>query len=191
VSATLSASSDVSFAPLIERKFPDGSVHLERRPASDVPTVVSTPAASVEAARFLRDDPAAAYDLLLDLVAVDRLKLDGPPSFRGDERFQLNALLYSTKRNEHLRLRVALPASDPRLPSLIEIWPAADWFEREAWDLMGIRFDGHPNLARLLTHNGFVGHALRKDYEAGQRCLPTRTSQTLRPSDLRKTSSRR
>lgn len=173
MSATLSAANGLSFAPVLERKFPDGSVSVERRPAADIPTVTATAATFHEAARFLCDDPSAAYDLLLDLAAVDRLKLDGPPSFRCDERFQLNALLYSTRRNEHLRLRVALPAADPRLPTLTDVWPGSNWFEREAWDLMGIRFDGHPNLARLLTHNGFVGHPLRKDYEAGQRWLCT------------------
>ncbi len=172
MSATLPATS-VPFAPVLDRRFPDGSVRVEPRPGSDVPTLDADAASFHDAALFLRDDPAAAYDLLLDLASVDRLKLDGSPSFRGDGRFLLNALLYSTRRNEHLRLRVAVPASDPRLPTLTDVWPAANWFEREAWDLMGIRFDGHPNLARLLTHNGFVGHALRKDYEAGQRWLCT------------------
>jgi NADH-quinone oxidoreductase subunit C/D len=172
VSATLSPSS-VSFAPVLERRFPDGSVRVEARPENDVPTLVADAAAFHDAALFLRDDPAAAYDLLLDLASVDRLKLDGSAAHRGDGRFLLNALLYSTSRNEHLRLRVALPASDPKLPTLTDVWPASNWFEREAWDLMGIRFEGHPNLARLLTHNGFVGHALRKDYEAGQRWLCT------------------
>lgn len=172
MSATLSPSS-VSFAPVLERRFPDGSVRVEARPEHDVPTLVADAASFHDAALFLRDDPAAAYDLLLDLVSVDRLKLDGGPEHRGGGRFLLNALLYSTKRNEHLRLRVALPSADPKLPTLSDVWPASNWFEREAWDLMGIRFEGHPNLARLLTHNGFVGHALRKDYEAGQRWLCT------------------
>jgi len=172
VSATLPATS-VSFAPVLERRFPDGSVRVEPRPAADVPTLVTDAASFHDAALFLRDDPSAAFDLLVDLVSVDRLKLDGEASHRDEGRFLLNALLYSTKRNEHLRLRVALPAADPRLPTLTDVWPASNWFEREAWDLMGIRFDGHPNLARLLTHNGFVGHALRKDYEAGQRWLCT------------------
>ncbi len=173
MSATLAPATGVSFAPVLSRTFPDGSVRVEPRPATDVPTLVATPESWHAAALFLRDDPAAAFDLLLDLVAVDRLKLDGPAAFRGEGRFQLNALLYSTRRNEHLRLRVALPADDPRVATLVDVWPAANWFEREAWDLMGVRFDGHPNLARLLTHNGFVGHALRKDYEAGQRWLCT------------------
>lgn len=172
MSATL-APAPVSFAPVLSRRFPDGAVAVEPRPAADVPTLVATAGAWHDVALFLRDDPSASYDILLDLVAVDRSKLDGSPAFRGEGRFQVNALLYSTRRNEHLRLRAALPASDPRLPTLVDVWPAANWFEREAWDLMGIRFDGHPNLARLLTHNGFVGHALRKDYEAGQRWLCT------------------
>lgn len=173
MSAAAIGAPGVSFAPVVERTFPDGSVRVEPRPATDVPTLVATAATYHDAARFLRDDPSAAYDLLLDLVAVDRLKLNGSAGLRGNERFQLNALLYSTRRNEHLRLRVALPAAEPHVPTLTDVWPSANWFEREAWDLMGVRFDGHPNLARLLTHNGFVGHALRKDYEAGQRWLCT------------------
>ena len=95
---------------------------------------------------------------------MDRSKLDGPPSHRGEGRFLVNALLYSTKRNEHLRLRVALPAEDPRLPTLDDVWPAANWFEREAFDLFGIVFRGHPDLRRILTDYGFVGHPFRKDF---------------------------
>ncbi|HEX7580749.1 MAG TPA: NADH-quinone oxidoreductase subunit D, partial [Thermoanaerobaculia bacterium] len=92
---------------------------------------------------------------------------------RDGKRFQANYILYSSKRNEHLRVRAAVPESNPALTTLVDVWPAANWFEREAWDLMGITFEGHPNLKRLLTHNGFVGHALRKDYEASQRWLCT------------------
>jgi NADH-quinone oxidoreductase subunit C/D len=82
-------------------------------------------------------------------------------------------MLYSTRRNEHLRVRVELPESSPTVPSLTPVWEGANWPEREAWDLMGIQFTRHPNLKRLLTHNGFVGHALRKDYESGQRWMCT------------------
>ncbi len=69
---------------------------------------------------------------------------------------------------------------DPSVPSAYPIWKAADWFEREAWDLFGIRFDGHPNLRRILTHEAFQGHPLRKDYDPGQRWLLTE-SETMVP----------
>lgn len=159
-------------ASVLERRFP-GKFWVESRPSSDIPTIGVQPSALVEVARFLRDDPSTAFDLLLDLVAVDRSKLTGPLAPRDGKRFQANYVLYSTRRNQHLRLRANVAESEPSLPSLVPVWPAVNWFEREAWDLMGIRFDGHPNLKRLLTHNGFVGHALRKDYEAGQRWLCT------------------
>ena len=66
-----------------------------------------------------------------------------------------------------------LAESDPVLPSLIQVWKGADWFEREAFDMFGIRFDGHPNLRRILTHEVFQGHPLRKDYDPAQRWLLT------------------
>jgi NADH-quinone oxidoreductase subunit C/D len=171
MSATLTRPA-LSFAPVLEQKL-GGRVTAEERPGSDIATLVTNAATLKEAALFLRDDPAAAFDLFLDLASVDRSKLPGHLAAGNDGRFQANYILYSTKRNEHLRLRVNLPEKDPAVPSLIGVWPAANWFEREAWDLMGIRFDGHPNLQRLLTHNGFVGHALRKDYDKSQRWLCT------------------
>ncbi len=93
---------------------------------------------------------------------------------RPARRFAVVYHLLSTVHNRRLRLRCWCDDRDPPIvDSVVDVWPAANWFEREAWDLMGIRFEGHPNLKRLLTHNGFVGHALRKDYEAGQRWLCT------------------
>jgi NADH-quinone oxidoreductase subunit C/D len=162
----------VGAAALLENRFP-GKVTIEPRPASDIPTIEVKPAALTEVAKFLRDDPSTACDLYLDLASVDRLKLKGTLAPKDGKRFQANHILYSTKRNEHLRVRVNVPESDPTMPSVVPVWPAANWFEREAWDLMGLNFTGHPRLNRLLTHNGFHGHALRKDYEAGQRWLCT------------------
>lgn len=162
----------VSFAPLVERKFGDRAA-AEERPAHDVPTLSVAPEALHDLALFLRDDPSTRFDLFVDLAAIDRQKLTGDLAPRDGRRFQASYLLYSTSRNEHLRVKAAVPESDPALPTLTDVWPAANWFEREAWDLMGISFRGHPGLKRLLTHGGFVGHALRKDYESGQRWLCT------------------
>ncbi len=166
------AVSTVSFAPLLERKFA-GKARPEATAASDIPTISVDPSSLQEVALFLRDDPSTKFDLLLDIAAVDRLALPPEQASRDGKRFQANYILYSTGRNEHLRVKAAMPESKAVLPSLTGVWPGANWFEREAWDLMGITFDNHPNLKRLLTHNGFVGHALRKDYEAGQRWLCT------------------
>ncbi|MDL1949705.1 hypothetical protein FBQ97_07825 [Acidobacteria bacterium ACD] len=162
----------VSFAPLVERKFGDRAVP-EGRPAHDVPTLAVAPEALHDLAVFLRDDPSTRFDLFVDLAAIDRQKLTGDLAPRAGRRLQASYLLYSTSRNEHLRVKATVPESDPTLPTLTDVWPAANWFEREAWDLMGLSFRGHPSLKRLLTHGGFVGHALRKDYEAGQRWLCT------------------
>jgi len=172
MSAVAAPASTVSFAPLLAKRFP-GTVVAETRPPADVPTIAVTRAALREVALFLRDDPSTKYDLFVDLAAIDTSRLPAPQTPADGHRFQAHVLLYSTSRNAHLRVRVSVPEADAVLPTLTGVWPAANWFEREAWDLMGIRFEGHPNLQRLLTHNGFVGHPLRKDYEAAQRWLCT------------------
>jgi len=110
----------------------------------------------VEAMTFLRDDDRFAFDLLHCLSAVDHPK---------DERFELVYHLDSTTKNQVLTVRVDLPRSDPVCPTLENVWRTADWHEREAWDLMGIRFEGHHNLVRILCAEDWEGHPLRKDYE--------------------------
>ena len=116
-------------------------------------------------ALFLRDDRACLYDLYIDLAGVDNLRRSGQKT-----RFEAVVHLHSLTNNEHIRIKVLLPEPEkPVLPSVIDVWPAANWFEREAFDLFGFEFTGHPNLRRLLCHDAFVGHALRKDYAPGQR----------------------
>jgi NADH-quinone oxidoreductase subunit C/D len=89
-----------------------------------------------------------------------------------------------------MRVKVLLPDPEsPRLPTVSSIWPAADWYEREAYDLFGFEFEGHPNLRRLLCHDGFVGHALRKDYAPGQRWFATEED-AIWPSWTRETDER-
>lgn len=193
MSALASApSSSLTYAPVLDKRF-GPKARIEARPAKDISTITLTDrSAYIEVARFLRDDPACAFDLLLDLVSIDLLNAPAPLRPRDGSRFQLHVILYSTRRNDHLRLIVNLPEQNPRVPTLVNLWPAVNWFEREAWDLMGIEFEGHPNLKRLLTHNGFVGHALRKDYAAGQRWLCTEedllqtdlAAQTETPEDI-------
>jgi NADH-quinone oxidoreductase subunit C/D len=135
----------------------------------DLPTIEVGPADWLALARFLRDDPGCQYDLFLDLCGVDNLRRRDRTS---THRFEAVVHLHSLSKNEHIRVRVVLPDApdgNPTLPSVESVWPAADWFEREAWDLYGFRFSGHPNLHRILCHDAFVGHALRKDYAPGQR----------------------
>jgi NADH-quinone oxidoreductase subunit C/D len=170
--STEAPASTVSFAPILEKRF-GGRARPDATGRADIPTISVDPGSLHEVALFLRDDPSTRFDLLLDIASVDRSRLPAEQMPRDGKRFQANYILYSSKRNEHLRVRAAVPESNPALTTLVDVWPAANWFEREAWDLMGITFEGHPNLKRLLTHNGFVGHALRKDYEASQRWLCT------------------
>jgi NADH-quinone oxidoreductase subunit C len=77
--------------------------------------------------------------------------------------------LYSLERNQRLRVRVGVPAEPCEVDSVVSLWPSANWMEREAWDLYGIRFRGHPDLRRLLLYDEFEGHPLRKDYAKERR----------------------
>ncbi|MBI5936350.1 MAG: NADH-quinone oxidoreductase subunit C [Betaproteobacteria bacterium] len=111
----------------------------------------------------LRDDPNLAFDTLIDLCGVDyQAYKDG---LREGPRFAVVAHLLSVTKNHRVRVR-ALCASDelPMLASLIEVWPSVNWFEREAFDLYGIVFENHPDLRRILTDYGFIGHPFRKDF---------------------------
>jgi NADH-quinone oxidoreductase subunit C/D len=118
----------------------------------------------VEAARLLRDHAELDYKLFLDLCGVDHLDRPGQA-----ERFEVVLHLYSVSKKHHVRLKTPVPEADAKLPSLVEVFRGANWFEREAWDLYGIVFEGHPKLERLLTHDSFVGHPMRKDYPTAKR----------------------
>jgi len=106
--------------------------------------------------RFLRDEPDYSFDYLVDLCGVDHLPRE--------PRFEVVYLLRSLKTKELLRLKVALPGSSPKISSVFAVWKAADWMEREAFDLFGISFEGHPDLRRILLTPDWEGHPLRKDY---------------------------
>ena len=151
----------------------------------------------LEVVGFLRDDPAMGFDLLMDLTAVDHLKfgtsshsaptlatpsplpyyMDSKPSeerwerlvSNDDYRFDVVYHFYSTTHNRRLRLKVPLALADLVIDSLTGLWAGANWFEREVWDMFGIRFTGHPNLRRLLLYDEFRGHPLRKDYPVRRR----------------------
>ncbi len=117
----------------------------------------------LDVARRLHDEPTLAFDMLIDLCGVDYSAYkDG--AWQG-RRFAVVLHLLSIARNHRLRVRAFCADDDlPMLPSLVDIWPAANWFEREAFDLYGIVFEGHPDLRRLLTDYGFIGHPFRKDF---------------------------
>jgi NADH-quinone oxidoreductase subunit C len=113
------------------------------------------------AALRLRDE--FGFEQLIDLCGVDYAAYGDRP--REGKRFAAVAHLLSVKNNVRVRVRYFCADDDfPTAPSLVEVWPAANWFEREAFDLYGIMFEGHPDLRRILTDYGFVGHPFRKDF---------------------------
>ena len=111
----------------------------------------------------LRDDVALKFEQLIDLCGVDYASYGDRP--REGPRFAVVVHLLSVSNNWRLRLRTYCPDDElPMVASLTELWPSAGWFEREAFDLFGIVFEGHPDLRRILTDYGFVGHPFRKDF---------------------------
>jgi NADH-quinone oxidoreductase subunit C len=140
----------------------------------------------LEIARTLHDDPQLRFEMLIDLAGVDYLDYGraewrtfsatvtgfsrgvncaAPHTLAGNKRFAVVSQLLSITHNQRLRLRVWCDEiEDPLVDSLTGIWASADWFEREAFDLFGILFRGHPDLRRLLTDYGFIGHPFRKDF---------------------------
>jgi NADH-quinone oxidoreductase subunit C len=126
-------------------------------------TVVLRADTYLESALILRDDPALGFEQLIDLCGIDYQDyLDGTYS---GPRFAVVTHLLSVKHNLRLRLRVFAPDdSYPLVSSLTSVWASANWFEREAFDLFGILFDGHADLRRILTDYGFIGHPFRKDF---------------------------
>ena len=116
--------------------------------------------------RQLRDDPDFAFSQLSDLCGVDYLKYrqEAAEGLRQGPRFAVVYQLLSLKHNHRLRLRSFLDDELPMVASVVDIWNSANWYEREAFDLFGIVFEGHPDLRRILTDYGFIGHPFRKDF---------------------------
>ena len=111
----------------------------------------------------LRDNPDLRFEMCVDVAGVDYSTYGNTP-WEG-RRFAVVIHLLSITHNWRLRVRAFAPEDDfPLLPSLVTIWPGVNWFEREAFDLFGILFDGHPDLRRILTDYGFIGHPFRKDF---------------------------
>ena len=126
-------------------------------------TVEVAAADYVGAAQTLRDDPGLAFAQLMDLCGVD-YSTYGEGAWTG-RRFAATSQLLSLKHNWRVRLRVFAPDDDfPVVETLSGVWCNANWYEREAFDLFGIMFSGHPDLRRILTDYGFIGHPFRKDF---------------------------
>jgi NADH-quinone oxidoreductase subunit C/D len=149
---------DMSIQKLKER-FPQSVVEIGGSRGETV--VVVRPADILPICQFLRSDADQAYELCLFVSAVDRLNLGLSP------RFEAVYELYSLKHCRRLRLKAPLSGESPVVDSVSSVWPAANWHEREAYDLFGIQFRGHPELRRILLPHDWVGHPLRKDYPIG------------------------
>jgi NADH-quinone oxidoreductase subunit C len=119
-------------------------------------TVVISRDSLLKVAGYLATEPSLNFSFLSDIATVDRFPLE--------PRFEVNYQLLSMDLPARIRLKVKLAGSDPVIPSVFGIWPTADWHERENFDLFGIRFEGHPNLRRILMPDEWEGHPLRKDY---------------------------
>ncbi len=147
-------------------------------------TLVVTPSHLLSTCEALRDEEDFSFSQLVDLCGVDystygqvdwateettatgfsRGRETKTTTIDTDQRFAVVYHLLSIKHNHRLRLRCYLPEENPILASVTEVWSSANWYEREAYDMFGILFEGHPDLRRLLTDYGFVGHPFRKDF---------------------------
>ena len=137
-----------------------GAILAEHRQHGDE-TVLVAPERLLDVLAFLCGDDALDFDMLMDLTAVDHsAREDGPRS----PRFEVVYHLYSLARNRRVRVKVGVDLGDCEVDSAVSIWPAANWMEREVFDLYGIRFRGHPDLRRILLYEEFEGYPLRKDY---------------------------
>lgn len=145
----------------IEEKFPEYVMGLHSDLGND--TLVIRKKGIMEVCQFLKNDPDLAYNFLMDLTGVDYLGKDR------EERFEMVYHFYSLKHNHRVRVKAPVSEDDCCVDSIASMWEAANWAEREVWDLYGIRFNGHPDLRRILMYEPFDGHPLRKDYPVKKR----------------------
>jgi len=181
-----------SLIELVKERFPTAASSSHTYRGDE--TVVLRRELLLEVARFLKEDPALQMNFLMDLTAVDystfgkspspaffassgvavspssqipdRDPWPGPP---GEARFAVVYHFFSLEHKHRLRLVVPVEEAEAELDSLSSLWAGADWLEREVWDMFGIRFQGHPNLKRILMYKEFEGHPLRKDYPVNKR----------------------
>lgn len=142
---------------------------------------------------FLRDDADIAMNMLMDVGGVDYLKYPEPEgaeepdddarSYGGRAwRFEVAYQTFSLSKNHRFRVKVGVNESES-VPTVADLWGVANWMEREVYDLFGVSFSGHKNLRRIMCHEDFQGHALRKDYPINRRQLLTRPIEHLIPDD--------
>lgn len=157
----------------LTEKFQGDSILALNTEACD-PWIEVAPASITEVCAFLKSDERLQFDMLCDLSGVDYLETDAKlaQKFPYEPHIEVVYHLLSVKLKHRITVKVKLPrwhkdeeGKLPEIPSVASVWGIADWHEREAFDLLGIRFLGHPNLLRILCPDDWVGHPLRKDYE--------------------------
>ena len=158
--ADLDAETDVELRLILEN-FP-GSV-IKSRLFRDEKTIWVKREKIVEIGMLLRDRAETRFNFLSDLTAVDLLKMNGAP----EERFEIVYNLYSLATFMRLRLKAVVPETDTTIDTVESVWPAANWLEREVFDLFGISFNHHSDLRRIQMPDDWIGHPLRKDYPMG------------------------
>ena len=165
-----------SVVTALQERFP-AAVKEVREHRGEV-TVEVDRAALVEVATWLRDHPEASFRLLSDLSGTD---YPNRP-----DRISVDYHLYSYDHNVRLRLKVRVTLDDPHIPTVTGVWPTANWHEREVYDFFGVRFDGHPNLIRILMPEDWKGHPHRKDYPLGGVDVDYKQGRRVAPPDTRR-----
>ncbi len=157
---------DTSVSPIahqalawLKEEFPD-AVSEVSFPQGDA-TAIVLPESLIRVMDFLKNDLRLRFNMLVDITAVDYLG--------NQPRFEVVYHLLSLSLQQRLRIKVRVADGNPVVDSLTSLWGAANWLEREVWDMFGIRFTGHPDLRRILLYEEFQGHPLRKDYPIRKR----------------------
>jgi NADH-quinone oxidoreductase subunit C len=145
----------------LREKFADSILETHSFRGDD--TAIIAPQALVAVCRLLKEDPELDYNFLMDLTAVDGLQLNLKP------RFEVVYHFFSLSKKQRVRIKVPADGKNPEVDSIVKLWPGADWYEREVWDMFGIKFRGHPDLKRILMYEEFQGYPLRKDYPINKR----------------------
>ena len=143
-----------AIATLIKTNFPDAII--DSSIFRNELTLIVKREYITEIARFLKEKKELDFNFLSDLCGVDRVEMNGV--------FEVVYHLYSINNKHRVRLKVPIPPGDPCVSTVTDVWNTANWHEREAYDMFGIKFDGHPDLRKILTPEDFEGHPLRKDY---------------------------
>lgn len=154
----------------LKSRYPDDVLHVKT--FRDETTIVVTPGSIVAVMMFLRNTAGLVYNYLSDISTVDYYPADYGEGFDfRPERFAVSYHIYSMLYNRRLRIKVFANEETPSIPSICSVWPAANWLEREAMDLMGITFEDHPDPRRLLLPEDWDGHPHRRDVPMGKETI--------------------